>query len=128
MKDLLLAIDTDEARAVAQAEAVLDLFEAEDVRAHLFHDFVDNPEGASVSQVPSVRRASEVLEDGGIDASYHEASGDPTESIIRMAKELDVDAIVVCTGTRSPAGKAVFGSVAQEVLLNAERPTIVLTP
>ncbi|WP_226022944.1 universal stress protein [Halomicrobium salinisoli] len=128
MIHILLPIGTDDERAVAQAETVCDLFDSENLTAHLFHDFTDNPEGGSVTQVGSVRRAADVLEDAGIDVEYHEASGDPAETVIETADELDVDAICLAGRKRSPTGKALFGSVSQEVILGTDRPVIICSP
>lgn len=125
MKDVLFGIDESIERAVAQAETVLDLFERDNVRAYLLHDFVDNPEGASVIQVDSVKRAREVLEDAGVPVELHEGSGDPAQSIVDTAAELNVDAVCVAGRKRSPAGKMLFGSVSQSVILNTERPVLV---
>lgn len=128
MKHVLLAIDESTDRAIAQAETVRDLFDRENTAAHLFHDFTDNPMGASVMQVGSVRRAAEILEDAGMEVDYHEASGDPTETIIETAEELNADAIIIAGRKRSPAGKAIFGSVSQEIILETGRPVLVCSP
>lgn len=128
MNHILLPIDTSTDRAVAQAETVSELFENETTTAHLFHDFTENPEGGSVTQVGSVRDAAEVLEAAGIEVAYHEASGDPSHSILKTADELDVDAICIAGRKRSPAGKALFGSVTQEVILGTDRPVLVCSP
>ena len=124
MKEILLAIDESEDRARAQADTVIDLFDLADVRGHLLHDFVDNPEGASVNQVSAVRRASETLEAAGVEVQYHERSGVPAESIIEVATEIDADAICIAGRKRTPTGKLLFGSVSQKVLLNTERPVL----
>jgi nucleotide-binding universal stress UspA family protein len=125
MYEVLLAIDTDEDRAVAQAEAVAGLPGRDEIRAVLFHDFVENPSGASVIQVGAVRRAAERLEGAGIEVAYEESSGDPAKTIIETARNRDVDCICVAGRKRTPAGKALFGSVTQAVVLNADRPVLV---
>jgi len=124
MKDVLLGIDQSIDRAVEQAETVLDLFE-EDIRVYLLHDFEDNPEGASVVQVDSVKRAQEIFEEAGVSVSLREGSGDPAESIIEHAEELDADAVCVAGRKRSPAGKMLFGSVSQAVILNTDIPVLI---
>lgn len=128
MKHVLLAIDRRDDRAIAQAETIQELFDPEATTAHLFHDFTDNPEGASVTQVASIRSASDMLEETGFPVEYHEASGDPSDSIIRVADELDIDALCIAGRQSSPVGKAVFGSVSQDVILGTERPVIVCSP
>lgn len=125
MSELLLAVDDSTERAVAQARAVADLPVD---RAILFHVFVgENPNGASVHQVASVRRARERLEAAGIEVELAESSGEPAEAIVETARERDVDLIVVAGRKRSPAGKAVLGSVSQSVLLTTDRPVLFCT-
>jgi nucleotide-binding universal stress UspA family protein len=124
MKDVLLGIDQSVERAVEQAETILDLFQLDNIQVYLLHDFVDNPEGASVVQVDSVKRAKELFEEAGVPVSLREGSGDPAESIIQHAESLDADAVCVAGRKRSPAGKMLFGSVSQAVILNAECPVL----
>lgn len=124
MKDVLLGIDQSVERANIQAKTVLDLFDVNNIHVYLLHDFVDNPEGASVTQVDSIRRAQEIFEEADIPVDLREESGDPAESIIKCADTIDADAICVAGRKRSPAGKMLFGSVAQTVILNTERPVL----
>ena len=128
MYDVLLAIGLDdEARAIAQAEAIIDLPGSPDgVTAHLCHVFQDNPEGASVHQLGTVRRARELLEDAGVDCVHYEASGDPGAELLAAADEVEADLICVSGRKRSPAGKAVFGSTTQALVLNADRPVLTV--
>lgn len=127
MSEILLAVDDSIERALAQARAVADL-PMEDIRVVLLHVFVgENPNGASVHRVASIRRARERLEDAGVDIELAESSGDPAEAIVGTARERGVDLIVVAGRKRSPAGKAVLGSVSQSVLLTADRPVLFCT-
>ncbi len=126
---ILLGIDTDEDRAAAQAELVTSLPAArEEVTAVVTHVFQDNPEGASVQQLASVREAVGILEDAGVDYQYHEASGQPASEIIAAADEVDADMICVSGRKRTPTGKVVFGSVTQAVILGTERPVTTVRP
>ncbi len=129
MYEVILGIDDSERRAIAQAETVADLPNAaETVHATLFHDFTENPTGASVHQMASVRRAKEHLEEAGVAVSLQESSGDPAQEILALAEERDADLVCLAGRKRTPAGKAVFGSVTQEVILNANRPVLVCSP
>lgn len=125
MYTVLIAVDDSRERALAEAEAVADLPGHDEVEAVLFHNFADNPEGASVNQVAAVRRAREKLEDAGVDVELAEGSGDATESILDAADDHDADAICVAARKRTPAGKVLFGSVTQGVILSSSRPVIV---
>ncbi|PAU83199.1 universal stress protein UspA [Halorubrum salipaludis] len=128
MYDVLVGIDNaEDSRAVAQAEAIADIPTEEGaVTAHLCHVFQENPEGASVHQISAVRRAREALEDAGIDCVHYEASGEPADELLAAAADVDADAICVSGRKRRPTGKAVFGSVTQDVILGTDRPVFAV--
>lgn len=52
--------------------------------------------------------------------------GNPAEAIIEYSEEQDPEYIVVSGRKQSPVGKAVFGSVTQSLLLNADRPIVTV--
>jgi nucleotide-binding universal stress UspA family protein len=125
MYHVLIPVDQSEERATAQAEAVADLPAADsEVSVTVLHIFQENPSGASVNQVGSVRRATEILEAAGVEYALDEESGTPSEEIVERANELDVDCICVAGRKRSPTGKALFGSVSQNVILDSDRPVL----
>ncbi|WP_251344047.1 universal stress protein [Haloplanus halophilus] len=126
MYHVVIGVDDNEERALACARAVADLPGAETgARVTIIHSFTDNPSGASASQIGSVREATEFLEERGIEVSVTESSGDPAEQILDAATDGDANLIVVAGRKRSPTGKALFGSVTQSVILNADRPVMV---
>lgn len=126
MYHVVIGVDRDEDRARSQARTVADLPDAdEEVHATLVHIFSDNPEGASVDQIAAVRRAREALREAGVEVELAETSGDPASELLDEAADRDADAICLAGRKRSPAGKAVFGSVTQTVILEADRPVIV---
>lgn len=53
--------------------------------------------------------------------------GDPADEIINYADEQNARYIVVAGRKRSPAGKAIFGSVNQSILLNSDCPVVMST-
>lgn len=122
----VVGIDTNVERAVAQARTVAGIPDAdESVTAILLHDFSENPEGGTVEQVKSVRRARDILQEAGVEVQLEGTSGDASEAIIRAADRHDADRIVLAGRKRSPAGKALLGSVTQAVILNTDRPVLV---
>ncbi|WP_312908936.1 universal stress protein [Natronosalvus caseinilyticus] len=126
MSTILLAVDRDEDRAVAQAESIVELeLESASTRVRVVHIFTNNPEGASVTQLGAVRRAKAVLEGAGFDVEVEGRSGDPVDEILDAADEHDADVITIAGRKRSPAGKALFGSVAQGVFLNTNRSVLL---
>jgi nucleotide-binding universal stress UspA family protein len=50
----------------------------------------------------------------------------PSEDIVALAGEADVDLIVIGLRRRSPVGKLVLGSNAQDILLRAEAPVLAV--
>lgn len=126
MYHVVLGVDDDEAHARQAAEEIVSMpGEGSAKRVTILHSFTDNPSGASATQIASVREACDIFEEAGIDFDVDESSGDPAEAIIEAADEYDADLIVIGGRKRSPAGKALFGSVTQSVILNADRPVLV---
>jgi len=126
MYHVVIAVDEETDRARRQASAVVDLPNAaEEVHVTLLHVFTENPGGASATQVGSVRRAEELLESEGVAVEVAERSGEPAASVLDFADGEDADCICVGGRSRSPAGKAIFGSVSQSVILQADRPVLV---
>ncbi|RLM83397.1 universal stress protein [Haloarcula sp. Atlit-7R] len=126
MYEIVAGIDKSEARGTAIAEAITEIpMDASQVRVTLLHDFEENPEGASVDQVASIRRAREALEEAGVEVALEESSGEPADAILRLADEQDADMIVVAGRKRTPTGKVLFGSVTQSVILGTDRSVLV---
>lgn len=50
--------------------------------------------------------------------------GDPANEIIQYSEEVGADYVVVSGRKKSPTGKALFGSVTQSLLLDAECPVV----
>jgi len=66
------------------------------------------------------------VENAGIEYTVRGALGHDGEGFVRLADETDADVVIVAEGKRTPAGKAVFGSVPQHVLLNAPCPVLLV--
>ncbi|WP_144925406.1 universal stress protein [Halorubrum salsamenti] len=74
----------------------------------------------------TVRSISKTFEEDGIDYEIRGAIGTHADEIVRLATDTDSDLVVVGGRGRSPAGKAVFGSTAQEVILAAPCPVTLV--
>lgn len=72
-----------------------------------------------------VREFADALATTDLDVTAHGRICDDAskgERLTDLAEEIDADLLVVGERGRSPAGKAIFGSTAQEVMLNAPCP------
>jgi nucleotide-binding universal stress UspA family protein len=67
------------------------------------------------------RRARQV----GVDADVRVERGTPADVITQIAREANVDAIVVGTSGRQGLTHALLGSVAEKIVRNADRTVIV---
>lgn len=136
MYRVLVPVARDEDRALAQAELVASLPDAANsVEAFVLFVFHGEAEEElpdelkrfkSADRIASVRRVRDFLGERGIEVEILEDSGDTAEDILNEAAAFDVDAIVLNPRRRSPVGKAVFGSVTQSVILDADRPVMVV--
>lgn len=128
MYEIVVGIDRDETRARTQATEITEMpLDTESIHVTLVHDFEENREGARVTQVAAVRRAKELLEEEGMDVSLEGTSGKPASGILEVADARDADLIVLAGRKRSPAGKALFGSVTQDVILGTDRSVLVVS-
>jgi nucleotide-binding universal stress UspA family protein len=139
VRQLLIPVGrTDEDRLDDLVETALDVADA-GTTVHLLHVFeraeyrdlrsaLDASRDSEVT--PSVvaerrdvvREARDRFTDAGVAVEVHGALGDRADAIVREADRLGVDLVVVGGRKRSPTGKAVFGSVAQRVMLEADTP------
>jgi len=80
----------------------------------------------SDNEVLAGRDALEVFEESSVPIDTHQLvrGNSPQEDIMAFAAEHDVDEIVVGIRKRSPTGKLVFGSTAQDLLLSSELPVV----
>lgn len=141
MYRFLLPIDLEERRAKAAAEFLttlpVNVDNVEVLILNVFKEFeaVEDSGGAVRSEdlfdpeafPDSVVVAKDILEVAGFSVTAQRKHGSPSEEIKVVAEEVDVDLVVMAGEKRSPVGKALFGSVTQEVLLNTDIPVTVLS-
>lgn len=74
------------------------------------------------SRHASIRDLEDRMAEDDIPTQVRGVVGDRGRSIVELSEEVEADRVVVGGRRRSPTGKAVFGSVAQEVMLSAPCP------
>lgn len=140
LETILLAVGPNDAdRTDELASTVTDIAgpaDADVIIAHVFTDdeyetVVERLEFEAVSETnpdevaerhTTVRTLQSHLKDAGIKTSVRGSVGDHGAEIVTLAEDNGADLAVVGGRKRSPTGKAVFGSVAQEVMLSAPCP------
>lgn len=70
----------------------------------------------------NIRNAMARFEAKGVQCKIRSEVGKPEELLVSMAEQIGADQIFIQGRGRSPAGKALFGSTAQAILLNAPCP------
>lgn len=124
MTTILLCADTDVERVSDQVASITTLpLETSHVRVFVYHVFRADGD-ADASKLKSVARATEALDAAGFDVEVIQSSGDAVRNILDTAAEVDADVLSLAGRNRSPTGKALFGSVAQQVALRSERPVL----
>jgi nucleotide-binding universal stress UspA family protein len=135
----VMPVDSDPERARAAANAILSFAEiTEGLRVTILNvepeidvtggegGKVDSENWFDPEEVPqSMTVARGLLEEAGANVDTRREHAEPAEAILDVARELDADLIVMAARKRTPVGKALFGSVTQSVLLNADRPVTV---
>ena len=140
LQTMLLAVGPGDAdRAEALADAVTEVAGPTGARVVLAHVFTDDEYDEVLDRLEydpmdevdpdevaarhaTVRELTRAFDEAGVEYEVKGRVGPHGKSIVQLAKEVRADRVVVGGRKRSPTGKAVFGSTAQEVMLNAPAP------
>lgn len=88
-------------------------------------DLTEQLEAAAERELPRLAGAEEVA---GIEVREIIARGDAAAEIVRAAREIDVDLIVISSHGRTGIGRILFGSTAEAVVRHATCPVLVVKP
>lgn len=143
LERVLLAVGpSDEGHIDRMVETVVDMAGPAEATVTLFYALTDDeyetvledldldPSGDRLSPTDLATRhrlvgqATDSLDAAGIEYDIRGAVGEPETAIVDEARDLPADLLLIGGRRRSPAGKAVFGSVPQTVLLSAPCPVV----
>ncbi|ELY98944.1 universal stress protein [Natrialba aegyptia] len=128
MQTILLCADTDGERITEQVDSITSLpLEQDRVRVLVYHVFRTDDDEADAANLKAVQYATAELEAAGFEVEVRQSSGDAVRNILETAAAVDADLLSIGGRNRSPTGKALFGSVAQQVMLRSERPVLFST-
>ncbi|MFD1570753.1 universal stress protein [Halorubrum laminariae] len=141
IETVVLAVGTEDEerteRLAREAVSVAEPADAEVVLTHVFDDAEfkrvraklgvnEDSEGSTPDAVAerhtTTRALAKALSEAGVRYSVRGAVGDLAAEVTETAGRVGADRVVVGGRQRSPTGKAVFGSVAQDILLSAPCP------
>lgn len=85
-------------------------------------------EDPSMADVQDVERVEKLLAESGIEATFKQfvRGKSAIEEIEEMVESLRVSVLIIGLRKRTPVGKLILGSVAQELLLSVRCPVLVV--
>ncbi len=142
---LVAVAGDDESRVERYVETIETLTGVNDIAVNIIHVYSENDTerlekmydvesrekhqlGTATEHNTAVRKLIDDLRDRDIAVTTYGAIGDAGTEVVKLARELAVDFILIGGRKRSPTGKALFGSTAQDILLTASVPVISCGP
>lgn len=142
LETLVVAVGPHDASRVSELEtAILDIAKPTDVTVVLFHVFSEEayesgiedagydptePPSADTlaSRLECVDMLADTLEDEDISYDIVGEIGPEGDTILRKIDAFDADLLYISGRSRSPTGKAVFGSTSHRILMNSSCPVL----
>jgi len=120
-------VDVDGADASVQILYVFDEEDRAETEATLGLEDQDVDVDDLARRKADVSAAADVLEDAGVPYDVRgRVRDDRADAILESASGDGIDRIYVYSRRRSPAGKAVFGSALQDVIIGSAIPVVVI--
>lgn len=140
VEHVLIAVEDNRERMEPVIKHATEIVDALSARVTLFHVYrpdefeslleARNLDSADPSEFAmdnaAMGEAARMLKDADIEFSVAAATGEPSEQIIAYVEANEIDHVFVGGRDRSPAGKAILGSVSQSVILNCDVPCTIV--
>ena len=88
-------------------------------------DISEQLENSATRELPKIADCEECA---GLEIEEVVAHGDAASEIVRVARERNVDLIVISSHGRTGLGRILFGSTAESVVRHAPCPVLVVKP
>ncbi len=126
MYRIVQAIDDEVDRSLDQAQTIIDLAaDSEPVTVVITHGFEFKGPDDELTDLESVQRVTDRFDEHGVTYELRGEQAEPAAFVLETADDIDADLICVGGRTRSPVGKVLFGSVSQQIILEADLPVLV---
>jgi len=130
MYQLLVPVDRDANRALAQADHAVSIAErAADAAVTVLYvdkSAAETDAGVDFADVESAVAVAEYLEREGVDVTRRVEGGEPiAREILAVADELDADELVMGGRKRSGVARVLLGSTVHDVFVSTDRPVTI---
>ncbi|QIO24935.1 universal stress protein [Haloarcula sp. JP-L23] len=126
MYQVLVAVDENVQRSMEQARAVTNLSgEIDSLSVTIAHSFSYKSTDDDIEDLESVSEVTSFFDEIGIDYQLQQAQEEPTDFVLSTAAEVGADLICVGSRKKSPVGKALLGSVSQQLILRSDWPILL---
>jgi nucleotide-binding universal stress UspA family protein len=136
IETVLIAVEDNESRMRSVVEHAAEIADALSARVVLYHvyepeafenllsarDMPSADPGELARQNATVEAAATALKEAGVDFSVEASTGEPAEELTSYIGSHDIDHVFVGGRNRSPAGKALLGSVSQQIMVGTDVP------
>jgi nucleotide-binding universal stress UspA family protein len=146
MQTVLIPVTSHDRWSRAVAAVAADVEDEAETRAAVVYRFSEAELESTAEHLDTTAEASDIdelaarksgvnevierLEQAGIECTAHgvEATDTDGEATLSAIASVDADRVYMYSRKRTPAGKAIFGSSLQNVLMNATVPVVAVPP
>jgi len=133
LKKILVPVDFSDCsdKALQYAIAFAKQFDAEVTLLHVVEPYPVTPEAYTLNMIPGRYRKEDLealasIAHDSVQCATVLRSGTPHAEIVRLAKELSIDLLILSTHGRTGLARAIVGSTTEQVVRHAPCPVLVV--